>query len=67
MLDEPFVAVSAVKSGNRHMWTNGMIKRRMKFRMLRRFQQQKGGSIDVPLGLERQSVRKAKIVSPTGR
>ena len=25
------------------------------------------GSIDVPLGLERQSVREAKIVSPTGR
>ena len=26
-----------------------------------------GGSIDVPLGLERQSVREAKIVSPTGK
>ena len=25
------------------------------------------GSVDVPLGLERQSVREAKIVSPTGR
>ena len=25
------------------------------------------GSIDVPLGLGRQSVREAKIVSPTGR